>query len=256
MTLGLPLASLQRRRHRRHHAVPAIPTPQQVFGGDLLGLIDFAAVSTLTLSLGRVSAIFDPIAGLTFSQAFSSQRPAYDARGIAIFDGIDDCLEALSNPYATGSAPCEIIAVVRQDLTGSDGATRSIWGMGNSNNSGRRLLRNAPDGTNRFGVSQGLGSGTVGSTEGTVDFSGAHIVRGLFTETTVRAQIGSMLSAIENVSPNTGGSRARIGANPNATASQFAQIGLAAVGITRALSTEKWNASQPWFEAARQRFYL
>lgn len=231
-----------------------IATPQQVLGSDLLGQVDWADVSTLTISNGRTSAIVDPIKSLTYSQAVSTARPLYDARGFAVFDGNDDELTAPDNPYGTGSTPVEFIAVVRQDRLTANTTFYSFFSAGTTNNTSRRISRLVQSGSSRFRASQGEGEAAVHATEDTVDFSGVHIVRGIFGATQIRAQIDAAISAATNTSPDTGAARSRIGASANATANNFAECSIAAILMTNSLTTEKWDALQPWLDAAKARF--
>lgn len=228
-----------------------IPTLQQAWGGKLKGLIDFADLATLTLASGRVSDLVDPVASLTYSQGTSGARPLHHAYGYAIFDGDNDLLVAASNPYVTGSTPCEIIAVVRQDALAADATNRDafIFG-GTAASTARRVGRAVASGVNR-------GRANVGgdqATGGVVNFSSAHILRSAIGATQFTLSVdGNVTSPVAHV-PNTAATHARIGANHSTTPAAFWHGAIAAIAIADPLTTNEWNAGLPWLNAAKARF--
>lgn len=234
---------------------PVIPTPKEILGADLLGLIDFGDASSISLSSGRVASIVDPESSVAFAQSFSTQRPLHDARGWARFDGNDDCLEYPDGtPYPTGAEPCDIIGVVRQLATADDNGSRYIlcWGPGGATI--RTIRRYVTGGVSRFSCLTGDGASAVNTPNTAIDFSGVHIVRGHFGATSTIAEIDGVSSSPVSVVPASGASRTRLAANAAGTAGAFGFIDIAAVLVTAPLSPEKWNNLQPWLAAAAARF--
>lgn len=231
-------------------------TLQEAWGAKNKGLMDHGDLSNLTLVSGRISEQHDPIAGVTFSQSFSSQRPVHDARGFGGYDGIDDFLEYAGVAYSIGAAPSFVIAVLQQNTLAADVNQKVIFSYGGANaSSSRHLRRVVVSGVNRFNALVGTGSGnSTNTSEETINFSGVHIAVGRFGAAQTIAEIDGTASAPTAAVPATGSTRTRLAANTLTTASAFSQINLAAVAIADPLTTEEWNAGLPWLQAAAARF--
>lgn len=222
-------------------------------GTDLLGAVDFGATGTLTLDGGAVSAAVDTAAEVSFAEGFASQRPAYDPRGFALFDGIDDRLTAPAPGYPIGSNGCEIISVARQDAPSNSAISRTLAAYGDiSHTQARGIYRYAVAGPrNDLRTYNGANFNSNNAS----DFSGAGIVRARFETLAMYSWFNETgPGTLAHTAQATLATRARIGANSSSSIAAFWQGGVAALLVTNLLDAEQWAALTPWLAATAARF--
>jgi hypothetical protein len=224
-------------------------------GSSLLGYWDAEIPSTLTLSGGNVATWTDLIGGYAPTQGTANSRPAYSATSFngrpgLTFDGTDDYLELASVPFPTGATPSEIWVLASNAALPADTMARSTLSYGgNSVNTRRQVLRFVVTGTNRGRADAGTGAAGVTATDGVVDYSGAHVIRGIFTATAVDVQVDAQAATSSPVVPATGTTRTRIGANTNGTVAGFWQGTINAVIVTQQLSAAQAAALSQYLKS-------
>lgn len=217
-------------------------------GDALLAWWDLSDQSTLfqeAAGTTPVAAASDPIGLLrdksdndpNYSQATAASRPLWQTDGTMLLDGTADCLDLASQPFPSGSAPCEVWAVVRQDALAADTGNRTIFAYGSGASLRiRNLRRVVVSGTNRLGIAIGDGAASQTASETTVDFSGVHVVRMAVGATQTRFWIDGVEATPLTVVPNTGSTRSRIGAADGAAPAAFWSGKIAMIAVTRALT--------------------
>lgn len=178
------------------------------------------------------------------SAAYGFGRPGL------IFDGSDDELTLASVPFPTGASACEIWALVDQQALVADTSTRlaaSYGGTGTANR--RRIGRAVSGGANRGQIGAGDGASEVTATNGSVDFSGRHVARGIFRATEIQADMDGISAAAQAVVPATTSDRTRIGANSSPTAGGFWHGMMSTVIVTGALSTDQASQLTAYLKA-------
>lgn len=215
-------------------------------GAALYDMWDADQAASLTLSGASVNSWQTAKNGYSAAQAISAGKPQYSAsafngRGNVRFDGSDDelTLAGVGN-FPTGAAPCEIWALVDQQLPTTTPGVRCIVGYGSdSGNASRRLLREVVGGVNRAQILVGNGTSTVAVNDTNVDFTGKHVVRAQIRATGASISVDGQPPVSAAVSPATGTTRTRLGATNFSTAQAFWSGDIAFVAITTELTTEQ-----------------
>ena len=198
-------------------------------GASLIAWWDAEATGTVTESGGAVSDWATVKGGSTVSQATAGFKPVYSATSFnsrpgITFDGIDDYLTVENiDSLPSGALGCEMWAACDQTVLAAVATQRGIAVYGGASTFLRRGIFRATDAvTNHFRTEGGDGAAATGaSEEGTVDFSGRHVVRGTFTPTTVTAVIDGVSATPAALVPGTGTTRTRIGSNTGNTPGGF-----------------------------------
>jgi hypothetical protein len=213
-------------------------------GASLIAYWDAERGVTLNRSGALVNTWADAQGGLAPAQGVSGAKPQYDPIGFngrpgVSFDGIDDYLNVASTgALPAGSDPCEIWALVDQKAN-LDATTRRVIEYGAGSNSGRLLAKTGSSSANDFGAFCGSGAAVFSSQERTVNFLGRHVIRGLYTPTTVRAEIDGVAAGLANGVPATATTRTALGSSSTSTASAFFQGMISAVIITGPLTSDQ-----------------
>lgn len=237
--IGLDLAAVA--RAARLQQPPWTPAD---LGASLLAYWDAEQIATFSLSGSLVNSWADAKGGLTPAQAVSGAKPQYDPVGFngrpgVSFDGIDDYLNiASTGALPAGADACEMWALVDQKAN-LDAIGRRVCEYGNGFQTARFLGKVASSTANRFGAYAGNGSAALTSQETTPTFSGRHVVRGLFTSTSVQAEVDGVAAPSTAVVPATSQTRLAIGSGSAATASNFFQGTISAVVITGPLTSDQ-----------------
>lgn len=168
--------------------------------------------------------------GYTFTQSSGVLRPTFQATGFngapaVAFDGATylECTDAaFLAALPAGAAAGEIWVVSQQDDVATDTTVRAAVSYGGAASTSRRAVeRTVNAGVNRPRIAAGDGVGIPTVSNSAVAMNGRHLVRGLFTPTSIRADIDGIAGTPTAVVPATVNTRARIGAVSNTTASNL-----------------------------------
>lgn len=169
------------------------------------------------------------------------------------FDGIQQYLTctagALLGLLPAGSDPCEMWVLCSQDIIGTDATTRHVVGYADTSViAGRSLARIPISNVNRARSYTGIGASATVATDGVVDFSGIHVLRGAFGSTVTGLQIdgGAPNNAAAVPATTSPPTKFRVGAIPASAASNWWSGLVAAVYVTKPLSADKVTALQTY----------
>lgn len=210
---------------------PADPgyDPVAALGAKLLAWWNADRSDLITLSGVQVTSWKDVVGAYDCAQGVSGSRPIFGATSFngspgVSFDGTDDELTLGSTPLPTGANPCEIWVVASQNevAVGNGGIRRFFTYGGTSDNDHRSVFRSAVSDVNRAYARTGLGSSNVSRVQLLVDLTGRHLIRGIFSATTVNVEVdGASSNDPADAVSATGTTRTRIGANTANTAGHF-----------------------------------
>ena len=199
----------------------------------------------VTLSGSQVTAWVDRESGYSVTQGTAAARPLWSATSFGgepglTFDGTDDLLNMESLPFMSGATPGEIWAVVQQDALVADTGARRLISIGGATLSSRYIRRFVSGGVNRIHSLVGDGTSLVQSGIPAVDTSSRHVVRGIFTATSVQAGVDGTLGNSAAVVPNTPATRLNIGASSSSSiGAEYWQGKIRDIIVTGLLSTEQ-----------------
>lgn len=174
-----------------------------------------------------VSAWADRKNGYSAAQGTTGAQPAYSAtsyngRPGITFDGTDDELTLASQPFPSGASASEVWVAASQSALVADTGTRMVFSYGGTANATRRaVLRRVVSAANRFGADTGDNASAVATNDTATDYSARNVGRVIFGATTTSVSINGGSATSTSVVPNTGTTRARIGANTANTAGSF-----------------------------------
>lgn len=192
--------------------------------------------SSLTISGGTVTTWRDVKGGLTPVAVVAPQLVGNWLR----FDGSTTLLSVSGvGGLPTGATPCEMWALTAQSALVADTSSRTLFGYGGTSTTSRRLRRAVISAANRVDIIVGDGSLSNQSIEGTVDFSGRHIVRGRVTATECSVSVdgGAFNTPVASV-PSTGTTRTRIGCDTAGSPGQFWNGDVHSILVTRPLTDD------------------
>lgn len=219
-----------------------------ILGTDRLAHWDATATDSIALSGAAVTGWTELVGGGVAAPGAATTRPTYNATGFnnktaaIIFDGIDDYARR-DQAWLAGAAAGEIWALLRQDHLGSTAGDRIVVSVGPTTGSttARQIIRTPVSTVNRALVYSGNGATVDFATASTVDFSGYHVVRTVWTGTQASIALDGGTAASTASVPATATSRTVMGANA-AFASAFEAMALCAIIITNPLSADKATA--------------
>lgn len=197
----------------------------------------------VSLSGSQVTAWADRKSGYSVTQGTAAARPLWSATSFGgqpglTFDGTDDLLNMEGLPFMSGATPGEIWAVVQQDALVADTGARRLISIGGATLSSRYIRRFVSGGVNRIHALVGDGTSLVQSGIPAVDASSRHVVRGIFTATSVQAGVDGTLGTSAAVVPNTPATRVNIGASSSsAIGAEYWQGKIRDVIVTLPLTT-------------------
>lgn len=199
----------------------------------------------VSLSGSQVNAWSDKKGGYNAAQGTSAARPLWSSTSFGgqpglTFDGIDDLLNMESLPFLTGAASGEIWATAQQDALVADTGARRLISIGGATLSSRYIRRFVSSGANRIHALVGDGTSLVQSGIPAIDASSRHVVRGIFTATSVQAGVDGTLGTSAAVVPNTPATRVNIGASSSsAIGAEYWQGKIRDIIVTAPLTTEQ-----------------
>lgn len=219
-----------------------------ILGADRVAHWDATATGSIALSGAAVTGWTELVGGGVAAPGGATTRPIYSATGFnsktaaITFDGIDDYLRR-DQAWLAGAAAGEIWALLRQDHLASTAGDKIVVSVGPTTGSttARQIIRTPVSAVNRALVYSGNGTTVDFATASTVDFSGYHLVRTIWTGTQASISLDGGTAATVASVPNTATARTTIGANA-ATSASFEAMALSAVIITNALSSDKATA--------------
>jgi len=168
---------------------PASPSARvaALLGADRLAHWDATALSSISLSGSAVTGLRELVGGTVYVPGIASTRPAYSATGFngrpcLVADGVDDYLFASEVPWPAGASASEIWACVSQDVLGSAAGSSQIVGYGSTAtiNTTRAISRISSSSVNRARAVVGIGASAPQAIDSSTDFSGFHVIRGVF----------------------------------------------------------------------------
>jgi hypothetical protein len=217
-------------------------------GASLLGWWD--ASHGVTHSSGAVSAWADKIGPYSAEEA--TNQPVFSATSFnggpgITFDGSNDLLTVASQPFPSGTTPCEIWLVC--DLPGTAGSPQPLFTYGGASNATmRRIVRVSGNALN-FG-SDNAGTPVVVQ-DNSQDWGGRRVLRMRITATELRYAIdGGALSSATTVAPTTGTTRVRIGASTSASPT-FGNVIYGHAIVTNILDIDQQARMNKWTLWAR-----
>lgn len=222
-------------------------------GPALVGYWDASAGTSFTLAGSNVAAWRDLVTGYSAAQATGGNQPAFSVTGLngrpaVVFDGVDDYLEGGAIPagFPGGANAGEVWALASNAALPADTTIRNIVGYGGVNaGEARNISREVVGGVNRARVAIS-GSGT---NETTIDFSGAHVVRGIFTGAAMSVQIDGAAGTPLAGAQNTQTTRTRIGAAPSAAVGNYWNGQIAIILVTMSLSDSQAAQTLSWLKS-------
>lgn len=226
-------------------------------GASLLAWWSADRSDLITLLGSAVTSWKDVVGGYDATQGISASRGLYGPGSFngspgVTFDGVDDqftCTTSALISQLAALTATEMWGLVQQDAPTSDGNNRIIIGQSVSNaTNSRYLFRRIAASINRLGVQCGNGSSSVVSNEGTIDFTGRHVARGVFGPTTTAAEIDGVSSVPSVVSPFVGAISVIIGGR---TSDLFWQGVMRDVLITRPLDVDQASKLTSYLNARR-----
>lgn len=197
-----------------------------------------------------VSSWLGIVTGANLAQSTPLLKPTYDPVGLAggpciTFDGVQQYLNCTDSGLMallpTGATPCEIWVLCSQDIAAADSTTRHVVGYAASSViNGRSLARLPVSAVNRARIYTGTGAAASVATDTHVDFSGVHVLRGVWgaTQSTVDVD-GSGAVAVSVVPVTSTPTLFRVGAIPALAASNWWSGKVAAVILTKPLTTDQ-----------------
>jgi hypothetical protein len=201
--------------------------PYEALAGKLVLAVDWRRDDLVTVSGSppKASSILDVISGADFAQASGSQQLGYAPPGGFTADGSDDNATLASTPMPTGGNPFYFAAIVDQQALPADTTARQVcgWGLGSSTNGQVRIQRYVLGGVNRARVFVGSGAASPNVADGTVDFSGKHVIECWSDGASIFIAIDGGAPTSTACVPNIGTTRTRIAANASNTAAGFWQ---------------------------------
>lgn len=194
--------------------------------------------SNLTMSTPGLKPTYLP-EGLDFGGGV--KRPCLDFDGTAQYLTCTD--SALLAALPATNVPSEMWMLLKQEALAADTGERYAGGWcGSSVITGRTISRIVTTGVNRARGRTGIGASAT-SVDGTaVDFSGIHVIRHIVgaTQSSLSVDGGSLITA--SAVPSTTNTRFRAGAIPAAGASNYWKGKIAAIFVTKPLTTDQATA--------------
>jgi hypothetical protein len=164
------------------------------------------------------------------------------------FDGVQQRLVCTDAPLLaalpSGANPCELWALCTQDIAGTDATTRHLCGYADTSVvGGRSLARIGVSNVNRARTYTGTGAAATTVTDTVVDFTGVHVLRGIFGATQTSLEVDGNTPTNAAVVPNSSTpTRFVAGCIPASAGSNFWAGKIAAILVTKPLLTAKADA--------------
>lgn len=209
--------------YRCTHTVPF--SPYQISRAQLKAWWDAERSDLVTVTGAGVSSWKDNIGGFDLVQGTNGNRPPYSATSFNGRPGVTFSiasstylrLSGVPSAFPTAANPGEIWAVIDQATPASSTTVCTIFRYGATTTAATRSMRrDSVAAVNRLNAVAELGS-----TEGTVDFTGRHIVRGIFSGADVVSEIDGVQAAATVAAANTGTSNVTMGATTAASPALF-----------------------------------
>lgn len=203
------------------------PSPRTILGPLLVGWWTAERLDLITHGAGLVSSWRDVIGGYDLAQATGAAQPAYSPTGMGAFpaitsDGVDDFLRlaAIPSSFPIGALYSEIIVVGSQLRAGASAGIENIFGYGGASTSARIARRTTGTSINRANCI----ATSVSSSNTSVDFSGRHVSRCIFSPTAVQQDVDWIAGPSAAVTPATASGFATFGGGNAASPTGFSNF--------------------------------
>jgi hypothetical protein len=225
-------------------------SPVSILGSSLLSWWTTDRSDLITLSGSAVTSWKDVKNGYDAAQAVSGSRPAYSTTSFdgvpgVTFDGVDDCLEMVSQPFATGAVDLELWATVQQDAALADATGKTMFSFGGATDTVQVRASRIVSTISKAGGRVGNGSATFVALAAE-EFQSRAIVRLRVTPTATYASLNGGAEVSVAVVPAAGSTRVRIGANADNTAGSFWNGKIRDILVTNPLSVDQAAQLQAW----------
>lgn len=258
MKLGLELSLTSSALLAEVGSIPPIAPnydPVKALGDDLIEMWDAARGDTVfaLTDATYTDAVHSWVGiktGANLAQSTPNLKPKYDSTGLSgspclTFNGTSQYLKCTDSAFLAllpkDAVPCEIWALCSQDVAAADTTTRHIAGYSASSViNGRSLARLPVSSVNRARAYAGTGAAATTATDTHVDLSGVHVMRGIFGATQTSIDVDGNSPVVASVVPVTSTPALfMVGAIPALAASNWWQGKIAAILVTKPLSSQK-----------------
>lgn len=216
-------------------------TPEDL-ASKLLAHWNVDSTTLLTLVSARIMNWKDQVAFTDLVQSTSVSRPEYFSGGflsgpVASFAGLTQQMAREPSGLPSGASASELWLIVDQkQLVSTDTNKRGAFTWGDTDANSRLVSRVVVGGVNRVQVSAGNGTTETTLTDSTVDFSGIHVIRAVWTGSTMLLSIDRSPLISTSIIPNTASTRIRLGAIPSGVINNTWFGGIKEVAVTQLLS--------------------
>lgn len=221
------IVGIQRPWARLALGTPAAPWSPTDLGSKLGDWLTADRSDLITLSGSQVTSWAGTQGVVTVTQSTGGLRPLYSATGwnsvapAVTADGTDDYLEMAGIPASLqGNGSFEYWALVDQQTAAASAGTTNLFSLGNTFQFTRTINRAQVAGANTFRSAQGNGA-SAPTSDAPGDFSGRHVARGIFTATTVEADLDAVAGTPAASNANIATNRLRLFASSASSPSQY-----------------------------------
>lgn len=213
-------------RYTNVAAMGGLPTPLQIMGANLVAWWNTDSTSQITIATG-VSSWKDDIANIDLVQATGALQPVYSATSFGgrpgiTTDGATTFLRAAATPasFPIGAAYSEVWVCASQNRLGTSAGIENIFGYGGASVSARLARRTTGSNINRANCI----ATSVSSSNVTVDYSGRHYTRCIFSPTAVQQDVDGTSGPSAAVIPATATGNVTLGTGNAAVPTGYSLI--------------------------------
>lgn len=218
-------------------------TPRRL-GPKLLAWFDAERTDLITIAGGNVSSFKDVVGAYDAVQGTEANQPNH---GLASFNGrpgitpngtSDELTRASTTGLPTGTTPFEAWLICDQTVAAADNGVRA-WACWGGQTAATRfdIRRIVSGGVNRAAAGIGDNSGITVVSNGTVDFSGRHVVRVVCDGVNARVDVDGVAGTPTAVAHNFGTTNFRLFARNDASPALYCNGVFSALPITRLLDS-------------------
>lgn len=224
-------------------------------GDKLVAWWDAEEYASLTLASGLVTTWAPKIGAGNYTQATTTNKPAYDATGFngrpcVTFDGVDNFMAQASGvgPFPTGaSIDHEIFILEQNDTADADTAGDIFFTFGGATQATCvRMSRAVSGGNMRRTFSVGSGAAGVVATETTVARAVPHLFSARIYAGGAAMAVDKRAEQVISVAHSISSSRARLGSSEATSPGSYANTRLNSIILTTALTAAERAAMKDW----------
>lgn len=209
-------------------------------GASLFDMWDAEEASTVSLSGSAVTSWASVINAYAAVQGVGASRPIYSATSFnsrpgLTFDGADDLLIYVGQPFPSGTTPSEIWGLIDVTTPGATAGSKYVASYGGTdNNTARAMRRSSTASVNKATAVVD----SVPSVEHPANVAGRHVWRAIFEATRHRIDIDGVEGTWTNEVPGTGTTRVVLGALQTGLATFFQGV-MPFLAVTDRLTTDQ-----------------